>query len=111
MCPPTSRFCLWCVYCVSILAHGMGATRGCGWGLVQSDGVGWGVTVWLRGTGAAASQCVTPRGVRQFGGLWGGGGTPTPLRRGGGDPSPPPWLTQTQHLFRQAPSKRANTQS
>ena len=34
-------------------------------------------------TGAAASQCVTPRGVRQFGGLW-GGGTP-----------PPPWLTQT----------------
>ena len=30
---------------------------------------------------------------------------------GGGDPSPPPWLTQTQHLFRQAPSKRANTQS
>ena len=50
-------------------------------------------------TGAAASQCVTPRGVRQFGGLW-GGGTP-----------PPPSLTQTQHLFRQAPSKRADTQS
>ena len=25
-------------------------------------------------TGAAASQCVTPRGVRHFWGLWGGGG-------------------------------------
>ena len=47
-----------------------------------------------------------------WGAVGGGGGTPTPLRRGGGgDPSPPPWLTQTQHLFRQAPSKRANTQS
>ena len=30
---------------------------------------------------------------------------------GGGGPHPPPSLTQTQHLFRQAPSKRANTQS
>ena len=40
--------------------------------------------------------------------VWGavGGGTPTPLRRGGGHS-----LTQTQQLFRQAPSKRANTQS
>ena len=29
---------------------------------------------------------MTPRGVQPFWGLWGGGG---------GDPSPPPWLTQT----------------
>ena len=44
-------------------------------------------------TGAAASQCVTPSSVRQFGGLY-GGGDPTPLRRGGGgafvDPNPAP---------------------
>ena len=36
--------------------------------------------------GAAASQCVTPRGVRQFGGLCVGGGG------GGGGGG---WLTQT----------------
>ena len=29
-------------------------------------------------TGGAASQCVTPRGVRQFGGLYGEGGDPSP---------------------------------
>ena len=40
-------------------------------------------------TGAGASQCVTPRGVRQFGGLQGGGGPPPPSEGGGGDPTPP----------------------
>ena len=39
---------------------------------------------YAKNTGAAASQCVTPRGVRQYWGLSGGGGLP-----------PPPWLTQT----------------
>ena len=46
--------------------------------------------------------------------VWGaveGGGGPHPPPKGGGTPPPPPSLTQTQHLFRQAPSKRANTQS
>ena len=38
-----------------------------------------------------------------------GGGDPPPSEEGGGHP--PPSLTQTQHPFRQAPSKRANTQS
>ena len=40
--------------------------------------------VWGCGTGAAASQWVTPRGVQLFWRLYGGGGGP-----------PPPWLTQT----------------
>ena len=60
-------------------------------------------------TEAAASQCVTLKGVRQFGGHR-GKETPTPLQRGGGG-HPSPSLTQTRHLFRQAPSKHANTQS
>ena len=47
--------------------------------------------------GGGRQPMCDPRGVRQFGGL----------QRGGGGAS----LTQTQHLFRQAPSKRANTQS
>ena len=38
-------------------------------------------------TGAAASQCVTPRGVRQFGGLW---GRDPPPRGGEGTLAPPP---------------------
>ena len=37
-------------------------------------------------TGAAASQCVTPRSVRQLGGLWGGGGGQPPPKGGGGPP-------------------------
>ena len=52
-----------------------------------------------------------PEGCSTVWGAVGGGGGPPPPSEGGGGPSPPPWLTQTQHLFRQAPSKRANTQS
>ena len=51
-----------------------------------------------------------PEGCSTVWGAVGGGGGPTPPPKGGGGP-PPPSLTQTQHLFRQAPSKRANTQS
>ena len=51
-----------------------------------------------------------PEGCSTVWGAVGGGGTPPPSE-GGGGPHPPPSLTQTQHLFRQAPSKRANTQS
>ena len=46
-----------------------------------------------------------------WGAVGGGGGGPPPPSEGGGGPHPPPSLSQTQHLFRQAPSKRANTQS
>ena len=46
-----------------------------------------------------------PEGCSTVWGAVGGGGDPHPPPKGGGGP-PPPWLTQTQHLFRQAPSKR-----
>ena len=52
-------------------------------------------------TGAAASQCVTPRGVRQFGGLWGGGGTPPPSEGGGG--TPPPFVDPNPAPFPSGP--------
>ena len=61
----------------------------------------------LRHGGGRQPMC-DPEGCSTVWGAVGGGG-PHPPPKGGGDPSPPPWLTQTQHLFRQAPSKRANT--
>ena len=54
-------------------------------------------------TGAAASQCVTPRGVRQFGGLWGGGGDPHPPPKGGGGPLPPPLVDPNPAPFPAGP--------
>ena len=46
------------------------------------------VLVWLHlVTGAAANQCVTPRGVRRIGGF-GGGGETHPPPKGRGDPPP-----------------------
>ena len=68
---------------------------------------------WLnRIHGGGRQPMCDPEGCSTVWGAVGGGGGPhPPPKGGGGDPSPPPWLTQTQHLFRQAPSKRANTQS
>ena len=64
------------------------------------------------GHGGGRQPMCDPEGCSTvWGAVGGGGGPPPPSEGGGGDPSPPPWLTQTQHLFRQAPSKRANTQS
>ena len=37
--------------------------------IFSTSGTGKAMEPWREGTGAAASQCVTPRGVRQFGGL------------------------------------------